>query len=231
MRIMAGLAALHTNRFVLVDERAALFRVALQARLFVREGLIEHAGTGSHTPGGSEGAVGIVAISTSHEAFVDAMLKRHGELAANVGVAAVTKISLALRQQKFRNRRFVDGVAIGADHVVEGMGGAADVGTAQGFGVAAEAIVQNLLGLELGKSHDGSFAAVRLDVGLTRAVTCLASGTFGRFLTGGDALIVRILVKISPNVRVAGAAHVAPDEARRSSRRLLSLEQQQPAEK
>jgi hypothetical protein len=64
--------------------------MALETGLFVGERLIHHAGTGSHSPGWSEGAVGIMAVGTSHEPFVDAMLEGHGELAANVGVAAVT---------------------------------------------------------------------------------------------------------------------------------------------
>jgi hypothetical protein len=87
---MAGLTALDANRFVLIDKGTALFRMALETGLFVGERLIHHAGTGSHSPGWSEGAVGIMAVGTSHEPFVDAMLEGHGELAANVGVAAVT---------------------------------------------------------------------------------------------------------------------------------------------
>ena len=86
------------------EERAALFRMALEARLFVNERLVHHAGTGGHTPGRCEGAVRIMAIGAGHEPFVNAMLEGHGELAANVGVAAVTEVGLTLGQKKFRDR-------------------------------------------------------------------------------------------------------------------------------
>jgi len=107
----------------------------------------------------------------------------------------------------------VDGVAVGADHVVQGVSGTADIGAAQSFGVATETIVQNLLGLQLRKGHDGSFAAARLDMGLSRAMTALASGAFRRFLAGGNAFVMRILEKSSPNIGVAGAAYVTANEA------------------
>jgi hypothetical protein len=117
-------------------------------------------------------------------------------------------------------------VAIGADHVVQGVSGTADVGAAQSFRVAPETIVQNLLGLELRKRHDGRFAAARLDMSFTGPMTALASGAFGRFFAGGDAFVVRILVKTGPNVGVAGAAYVTADEAGRRGWLLLSVEQQ-----
>ncbi len=100
VRIMAGLAALDANRLVLVDEGAAFFRVALQAGLFIGKHLFHHTGTGGHAPGRCEGAVGIVAIRAGHESFVDAVLEGHGELAANVGVAAITEVGLALEPEE-----------------------------------------------------------------------------------------------------------------------------------
>jgi hypothetical protein len=156
--------------------------------------------------------VGIVAVGTRHEPFVDAVLEGHRELAADVGVAAVTKVGLTLRKQKFRDRRFVNGVAIGADYVVQSVGGAADVGAAQGFGVAAQAVVENLLGLQFRKSNNRGLAAPGFDVGLTGAVAALASGTVWRFFSGGDALVMGVLVEVGPNVGVASAAYVATDE-------------------
>ena len=101
---MAGFAAFDANGLVLIDERATLFRVALQAGLFVGERLVHHSRTGSHPPSGREGAMGVVAIGAGHEPFVDAMLEGHGKLPADIGVAAITEVSLALGQEKFRNR-------------------------------------------------------------------------------------------------------------------------------
>ena len=56
----------------------------------------------------------------------------------------------------------------------------------------------------------------------SRAVTALAPGVLGRFLAGSDALEVRILVKFRPDVRMAGLADIAPDEAVRRIFRGLS---------
>jgi hypothetical protein len=56
-------------------------------------------------------------------------------------------------------------------------------------------------------------------------VTALASSAFSGFLAGGDAFVMRILVKGGPDVRVAGAAYVTAGEAGRSGL-LLSVEQQ-----
>jgi hypothetical protein len=171
-----------------------------------------------------------MAIGAGHESFVDAMLEGQGELAANVVMATITEFGLALDQQEFRNGRFVNGVTIGADHVIQGVGGAANVGAAQGLGVASETVVQNLHRLKLRKSDDGSFAATRLHVGLARAVTGLASSAFGRFFAGGDALVMWVLVEVGPNVGVAGTAYVTTDEAGGGRRLRLSFDSQ-PAEK
>ena len=59
------------------------------------------------------------------------------------------------------------------------------------------------------ESPDGSFAAAGLNMLLAGAMTALAARTFGRLHTGGDALEMRVLIKIEPDVRMARAAHVA----------------------
>ena len=51
MRAVAGLAAIHAHGGMLVDEWTALINVALQARLFVASGLIDHTRPGCHIPG------------------------------------------------------------------------------------------------------------------------------------------------------------------------------------
>jgi hypothetical protein len=96
MRIMAGLAAVHADRFMLEDERTAFFGVALEARFFVGQSLVDHARARSEPPGGRKRAVRIVAIGTVHETFVHAMFERHGELRPDVLVAAITKVGLFL---------------------------------------------------------------------------------------------------------------------------------------
>jgi hypothetical protein len=140
------------------------------------------------------------------------MLEGHGELGANFGVAAVAKINLFFRQQEFRGRRFVDGMAAGTNDFVEGMSRLADICPAQSFSVTSKTVVEDVFGWNLGKSDDGGFAAAGVDMGFAGSVTAFASGPFYRFLTGCDALVVRILVEPGENVRMtspaSGAAHV-----------------------
>jgi hypothetical protein len=81
--------------------------------------------------------------------------------------------------------------------------------------MAAQAIIENLLGLQLGKRHDRGFTAARRHMRAPRAVAALAPGVIWRFFAGSNALEVRVLVKLRPNVRMAGFAGVAPDEAAR----------------
>ena len=78
--------------------------------------------------------------------------------------------------------------------------------------MASEAVVKNLFRLELGEGDDGRLSSVGFDVGLTGPVTAFASGVFRGFLTGCDALEVRVPVEFRPNIWVAGTAGVAADE-------------------
>jgi hypothetical protein len=105
------------------------------------------------------------------------------------------------------------------------MAGTSDVGATQSFGVAAETVVQNLLGREFGKGHDRSFASARFDVSFARAVATFASGAFGGFRAGGDALIVRVFVKAGPNIGMASAAHVVAHKSGSRARLRLRLQQ------
>ncbi len=111
MRIVAGFAAVDAHGGMLKGERAALVGVALEAGLLIGKSVGHHAGADSHAPGGGGGSVRIVAIRTVHEAFIDAVFEGHGELRADVGMAAVAEICLLLGEQKFRSSRFVHRVA------------------------------------------------------------------------------------------------------------------------
>ena len=106
----------------------------------------------------------------------------------------------------------MDRVAIGADYVVKGVLGSANVRSADGLGMAAQAIVENFLGREFRKSDDAGFAPARLNVRLAGTMAALAAGALGRFFSGSDALEVRVLVEISPDVGMASAADVAAYE-------------------
>ena len=151
----------------------------------------------------------IMAVGTSHEPFVDAMLEGHGELRANFPVAAVAEIGLFLGQQEFRGRRFVDGMTAGANDFVERVSRAANICAAQSFGMTPKTVVEDVLGWDLREGDDGGLAAVGVDMGFAWPVAAFASGPFNRFLTGCDALVVRILVEPGENVRMTSPANSA----------------------
>jgi hypothetical protein len=111
MGTVADLAAIHANSRMFEHEWSALVGMTLEARLLVGKGLLHHARAVRHPPGWRGRSVGIMAIRTVHETFVNPVLKRHGELGSNGKMTAVAKLSLLLGEQKLRHRRFVDGVA------------------------------------------------------------------------------------------------------------------------
>lgn len=111
----------------------------------------------------------------------------------------------------------MDGVAVGADDVVERMLGSAYVGARQGLGVATQAIVEDFTRLQLRESDDRGFAAVRVDVRLAGTMATLTSGALRWFLPGSDAFEVRVFVEAGPHIGVTRPAYVAADESGASS--------------
>lgn len=101
---MTRFAAVHAHRLMLIHERPALFRVALQAGLFVRQSLFDHSRTRRHAPRRSEGAVRVMAVGAYHHSFVNPVFERHGELRPHIVMAAVAQVDLAFREQEFRDR-------------------------------------------------------------------------------------------------------------------------------
>ena len=213
MGIMTNFAAFHANWRMLIDKRSTLFHVALEAGLLVALHLFDHGGPRGCAPGGCERSMRVVAIAAGHDTFVHAMLEGHGELGANIGVALVAQLRLHFRQQKFRSGGRVDRVAAGAHNIVLGVGRSADVGAGECLGVAAQAVVLDLLGLELGEGDDAGLSAVGFDVGLAGAVAAFASRVLGRLFAGGDALEVRVLIEFRPDVGMACLARLAAYEA------------------
>src|SRR5690348_15188226 len=101
MRVVTGFAALDAHGGMLEQKRPALFGVALEARLFVGERLLNHSRPRGHSPVGGERSVRIVAVGARHEPLVDAMFEGHGELRADRGMAGVTETGLLRSQQEF----------------------------------------------------------------------------------------------------------------------------------
>ena len=220
MRVMAGFTAFDAHGGVLEDERPAFIGMALQTRLFVPQGLFHKPWPQSHPPGGRERTVWIVAVGALHESFVDAVLDRHGELRANRLVATVTEIDLLLGQQKFGNRRLMDGVAAGTDDIRLGMLRAADIGAREIFRVAREAGVEHLCGLHERERPDGRFASARFHMRFAGTVAAFTACAAGRLCAGGYALKMRVLEEIEPDVGVTGFTNVVADVIGRRRLRL-----------
>ncbi len=197
--LMAAFATIDADGGVFEDEGAAFVDVAFEAGLFVAECLLHHVRAGGGAPGGGRSAMGIVAVGAVHEAFVDAVFERHGELGADVGVAGVAKVGLLLGEQGFGSGGFVDGVAGRANDVGGGVAGAAYVLAAERLLVAGQAVVEDLLGLHDGESLDGGFAAFGFQMFFGGAVAGLAG-----LLEFG----VGVFEKYRGHVRVAGTAGV-----------------------
>lgn len=212
MRHVTDAAALHADRRMFIGEGSALIGMAFQASVLIALGARLHARPVCHAPGGRERSVRIVTVGTGHEAFVHAMLEGHGELRAHVRVTRVTKIGLFLCQQELGRGRFVNGMTVRADYVGQRVCRAADIGFCEIAGVAGEAGVQDGLRLHQREGmRNGGFAAARCYVSLPRPVTALASGTLGRQISVGDALIVRVLVKVEPDIGVTSLTYLAAD--------------------
>ncbi|MEJ7607518.1 MAG: hypothetical protein WKF37_14940 [Bryobacteraceae bacterium] len=84
-----------------------------------------------------------------------------------------------------------------------------NLGTIQILGVAVQAIIQDLLRLQLGKSNDGGFAPPRFHMRLARAVATFTPGYFRGQIACRDALIVRIFEEGDGYVGMTGLANSA----------------------
>lgn len=73
------------------------------------------------------------------------MLERHGELCADIDMAAVTKFRLGLSEQEFWRGGFVYGVALHTADVVAYMHRPVNVGASETFRMTAQARVGRLL--------------------------------------------------------------------------------------
>lgn len=170
----------------------------------------------------------IMAIRTGHKSLVHAMLERHRELRAHIRVTRVTQLRLALREQKFRNRRLMNRVAIRAHNIVQRVRGTADIRARNRLRMTVQAVIENLGRLQFRKRDDGGFAAMCGYMRAAGPVATLATGIRTGFVAGGNTLEVRIPIKVQPNVGVTGLTHRATHIARR--RRTLREQGQSHAE-
>jgi hypothetical protein len=139
------------------------------------------------------------------------VLDGHVELRSDRRVAVVTQIDLSFGEEELRRWRAVDGMTTGTGNIRERVLGAANLRSGEIFGVASKAVVHSLNRLQQRKSDDSSLAASRFDMGFSGTVTSLAAGAFGRLPAAGNALVVRILIKELPDIRMTGFTYSASD--------------------
>jgi len=104
-------------------------------------------------------------------------------------------------------------MALGAGNAILGMRRVANICPGQALGMAAEAGIENLLRRQCREGNDGCFASMRSNVQFAWAVAAFAPGIGRFFLSGGNALEMRVFVEPEPHVGVAGFADHASDEA------------------
>jgi hypothetical protein len=99
MRLVAHGATLHLYAGMGEHEWSALIYVTIQAGRFGIERAQQHGAALAHSPGSGERAVRIVAVGALHETLIDAMMRRHLELRADIRVTRVTHLVLFFGQK------------------------------------------------------------------------------------------------------------------------------------
>jgi hypothetical protein len=153
----------------------------------------------------------VMTVGALDNAFVDTVLRRHIELRLNCSMAVVADIGLRLGKKVFRCCCTVNGVATRTGDACHGVLGAPDLCSRKVLGVAGEAVVEDLLRLQLREGNDGVLSTFRLDVSLSRAVAPFTSSPFRRLILEGNALVVRVAKEWCRDVRMARSADIAAD--------------------
>ena len=126
-------------------------------------------------------------------------------------MASVAQLALRLGEQEFRRGRFMDRMAVRANHVGFGVRAPPDIRARNRLRVAAQAGIENFVRRQLRKRYNRRLAAASLDVSFARSMAAFASSVFWGFLSRSDALEMRIPIKIGPDVGMAGLANIAAD--------------------
>jgi hypothetical protein len=119
--------------------------------------------------------MGIMAIAAGHQTFVDAVVKRLGEVRLHFQVAGVTERELRLFQHGFFDYGLVDGMAVEATDVVLPVRGAKEIALFFAVGVTSEPA---RIGFPLRHALKGEylgFVAAAFHVGLAGAVAGFAA--------------------------------------------------------
>ena len=154
----------------------------------------------------------IMTVGTRHDALVYPVLEGHVELGADLGVAVVTKVCLPFGEQELRSRRPVDRMTARADHVVLRVFRPLDLCAVHVLRMACEAVIDDPFRSQFAKRDDRRLTSASFDVSFPTAMTRFAAGPVRPFRAGSDRPVMRVLVKICPNVRMARFAYRASDE-------------------
>ena len=194
MRSVAPQASLRLDRGMLVNERPTRLRVALGAdRILIGRGFQVVV---------SEGAVRIVAVRASHEAFIHPVVERHIEGRLDVRVALEAKGRLFGLEQDSFGSSLMHGMAGDAAYVGLGVRRSKEVRMSSCMATEAGGI--HSLGSGCGGIEYLGLVAARLDMCLAWAVAALAGNTRAAMLQ--RQLGVRIRVKFLRLLSMAGRA-------------------------
>ena len=194
VRGVASQASLRLHRCMLINERPARLRVALGAdRILIGRGLQVVV---------SEGAVRIVAVRASHEAFIHLVVEGHIEGRLDVCVTSEAKHRLFGLEQDSLGSSLMHGVASKTAHVGLGMGRSKEVRMSSCVAVKAGGI--DGFGAGCCGIEDFGLVAARLYMGSAGAVAALAGDTLAAMLQ--SQLGMRIGVEFLRLLSVAGGA-------------------------
>jgi hypothetical protein len=162
-------------------EGPALIGMAFETRLLVSHGLLDVAWARGHSPGGSKGAVGIVAVRAGYHSFLDAVFEGHGELRAHIGMALFAESGLGFPKQRVNRLGTMNRVATGTRHPIKSVLGTPDIGPRERLAVTTKTGVEYSLSRQRRERKNCLLSAAVCDVIPGRSVASLAAGAFRGF--------------------------------------------------
>src|SRR5579859_1148428 len=206
---VAGLAAFRLHGCVLEGKRPGLVGVTLEADLVLRC-------RGAQLLA-QEAAMLVVAVGALHQALLDAMAERPGEILLGLGMATEAKLRLPLGQQGLRFPGMVGRVARDAAHAVDVVLGALEVGVLLAILMAGQAALAGLLRRRAGEGEYLRLVAAAFQVSPSRTVASFAT-LRSAFMALQGCLPVRRCLELLVDLFMAGLAGVRPEVGRALNR-------------
>src|SRR5579859_1572038 len=213
MRRVAGLAAFRLHGCMLESKRPGLVGVTLEADLVLRR-------RGAQLLA-QEAAMLVVAVGALHQALLDAMAERPGEILLGLGMATEAKLRLPLGQQVLRFPGMVSRVARDAAHAVDVVLGALEVGVLLAKLMARQTALAGLLRRRAGEGEYLRLVAAALQVSPARTMASLAT-LHSAFMALQGCLPVRRCLELLVDLFMAGLAGVRPEVRRALNRQRIT---------